>query len=54
MAIRNEIKDLILRAGWQVLQETLGDLSVADEARLRANLKVRIPVYTGRYRCKNG
>lgn len=49
MAVRNEIKDLILRAGRRVLQDTLGDLSVADEARLRDNLEARIPLYTGRY-----
>ena len=50
MAIRNEIRDLILRAGWQVLQETLGDLSVADEEEeLHNNFEARIHEYTGRY-----
>ena len=49
MAIRNEIKDLILAAAQRVLRNENGDISPNDEARLRANLDARIPLYTGRY-----
>ena len=49
MAIRNEIKDLILAAARRVLQNEDGELSPTDEDRLRANLDARIPLYTGRY-----
>lgn len=49
MAIRNEIKDLILAAARRVLLAERGYLSAVDEERLRANLDARIPLYTGRY-----
>ena len=49
MELRNEIKDVILLAAQRVLSNTAGDLSAADEARLRANLEGRIPLYTERY-----
>ena len=49
MAVRSEIKDVILLAAQRVLQNTAGTLSGTDEARLRANLEARIPFYTGRY-----
>ena len=49
MELRNEIKDVILLAAQRVLSNTTGDLSAADEARLRANLEGRIPLYTERY-----
>ena len=49
MAIRNEIKDLILAAARRILQNEEGNLSPTDEERLRANLDARIPLYTGRY-----
>ena len=49
MAIRNEIKDLILAAARRVLQNENGYLSPTDDERLRANLDARIPLYTGRY-----
>ena len=49
MAIRNEIKDLILAAARRVLQNEVGELSPTDEERLRAYLDARIPLYTGRY-----
>ena len=49
MELRNEIKNVILLAAQRVLSNTAGDLSAADEARLRANLEGRIPLYTERY-----
>ena len=49
MAVREEIRNLILRAERRVLQSTIGELSTAEEARLRDNLDARIPPYTGRY-----
>ena len=49
MAIRNEIKDLILAAARRVLQNENGSLSPTDEEKLRANLDARIPLYAGRY-----
>ena len=49
MELRDEIKDVILLAAQRVLRNTIGDLSAADEARLRANLEGRIPLYTERY-----
>ena len=49
MAIRNEIKDLILAAARRILQNENGDLSPTDEDRLRAYLDARTPLYTGRY-----
>ena len=41
--------DVILLAAQRVLSNTTGDLSAADEARLRADLEDRIPLYTERY-----
>ena len=41
--------DVILLAAQRVLSNTTGDLSTADEARLRADLEDRIPLYTERY-----
>jgi hypothetical protein len=49
MELRNEIKNVILLAAQRVLSNTTRDLSAADEARLRANLEGRIPLYTERY-----
>ena len=49
MELRDEIKDVILLAAQRVLRNTIGDLSEADEARLRDNLEGRIPLYTERY-----
>ena len=40
--LRDEIKDVILLAAQRVLRNTIGDLSEADEARLRDNLEGRI------------
>ena len=36
MELRGEIKDVILLAAQRVLSSTTGDLSAADEAKLRA------------------
>ena len=49
MELRGEIKDVILLAAQRVLWNAIGDLSPADEARLRADLEDRIPLYTERY-----
>lgn len=49
MELRNEIKDVILLAAQRAISNTTGDFSAADEARLRANLEARIPLYTERY-----
>ena len=49
MELRDEIKDVILLAAQRVLSNNKGDLSAADEARLRAALEDRIPLYSERY-----
>ncbi|MCY4416095.1 MAG: hypothetical protein OXE87_07280 [Chloroflexi bacterium] len=49
MELRDEIKDVILLAAQRILRNTIGDLSEADEARLRDNLEGRIPRYAERY-----
>lgn len=49
MEVRNEIKDVIMGAARRVLQSTTGDLTKADEERLRVNLDARTPQYGGRY-----
>ena len=49
MELRDEIKDVILLAAKRVLSNNTGDLSAADEAKLRAALEDRIPLYTERY-----
>ena len=49
MELRDEIKDVILLAAKRVLSNNTGDLSAADEAKLRAALEDRIPRYTERY-----
>ena len=49
MEVRNEIKDVILGAARRVLQDTMGDLTKADEEQLSVNLEPRIHLYAGRY-----
>lgn len=49
MNVRDEIRDVILRAARRVLETTRGDLSPAEAQRLCTNIEERIPVYTGRY-----
>ena len=49
MTVRDEIKDVALRAGRKALESTTGELHLDDIRRLRNNLEERIPLYTGRY-----
>ena len=49
MAVRNEIKELFLRAACRVFETTREELSPTEKDSLRANLEARIPLYTDRY-----
>ena len=49
MTVRDEIKDVVLRAASRVLDNTRGGLSPTETLKLRTNFEGRIPLYTGRY-----
>ena len=49
MTVRDEIKDVILRAACRVLENVRGELSETEQQTLRTNLEERIPRYTGSY-----
>ena len=49
MTVRDEIKDVILRAACRVLENVRGELSETEQQTLRADLEERIPRYTGSY-----
>ena len=49
MTVRNEIKEVVLRAACRVLENTGGDLSKTETKRLHAIIEARIPLYTNRY-----
>ena len=49
MAVRNEIKDVVLRAACRVLENTRGELSPTEVERLRYNLEQRFSLYSGKY-----
>ena len=49
MAVRNEIKELFLRAACRVFETTREELSPTEKDSLRANLEARIPLYADRY-----
>ena len=49
MTVRNEIKEVVLRAACRVLENTGGDLSKNETKRLHAIIEARIPLYTNRY-----
>ena len=49
MTVREEIKEVILRAALMAIENEAGKLSTLQKQRLQNNLEGRIPLYTGSY-----
>ena len=49
MTVRDEVKDVILRSAYRILENIRGEISPEEKKRLQDNLEARIPVYAGRY-----
>ena len=49
MTVRDEVKDVILRSAYRILESIRGESSPEEKKRLQDNLEARIPLYAGRY-----